>query len=114
MAKKKLPDSVINDLLSGAAPDSTAISQQASKPLQKYTSKPLHQDTSEVVKRSYYIELDVLNDLEDALPALRRLTTGKRGDINNSGIVNAALRLALDEFNEKGEESRIAAMLVER
>ena len=114
MAKKKLPDNVIDDLLGGASSDSKPASHYTSAPVQKYTSTPLDQDASKVVKRSYYIELDVLDDLEDALPALRRLTTGNRGDINNSGIVNAALRLALDEFKEKGEESRMAAMLVER
>lgn len=67
--------------------------------------------SGETVKATYYIDTSVLDRLDLAQVALRRLT-GKRGhELSKSAIVQAALHIALVELEEKGEESRLAEAL---
>ena len=63
-------------------------------------------------KATFYLSETALADLENAWMSLRSLKRGK-GSVSKSGIVEAALRAALDEYEAKGKNSVLAQALVD-
>jgi hypothetical protein len=95
MSKRAETPDVIGDLLSGAAGEQPATS----KPAKQHDSKPAERRDSKPVKATYYIPRDVLDALDLAQLQLRQQAgAGRRGEVSKSAIVEAALRLALDDL----------------
>lgn len=68
-------------------------------------------DKAQKIKNTYHITQETTWRLEDAQLQLRR-STGEK--LSKSEIIEAALILALDEYEEKKEASRIAILLAEQ
>ncbi len=63
------------------------------------------------VKTTTYLSQEIADRLDMAQIKLRRLT-GKRGhDLSRSAIIEAALRIALDELDAQSDNSTIVALM---
>jgi hypothetical protein len=86
---------VLSDVLGAGAGAQPATS----KPAKQHDSKTAERRDSKPVKATYYLSRDVLNALDSAQLQLRQQAgAGRRGDVSKSAIVEAALRLALDDL----------------
>jgi hypothetical protein len=117
----------MDDLLSGNRPKNTSkpANQQAgtpaesqsaspSRPRQQQASRYQAAPTEEVkAKATFYIAQDVQFDLDDAQIQLRRFAPRyvKKQQLSKSAIVEAALRLAFEELEQQGPNSRLAKIL---
>lgn len=72
---------------------------------------PAGESEEKKVKVTYYLAANVVDRLDLAQVKLRPLT-GKRGhELSKSAIVEAALRLALEELEELGEDSQLVSLI---
>jgi len=94
-ATPELPS--MDDLLDGAVAKSRSRDSQASRSR---------------VKVTYYLPADLVNRIDDAHFALGRLARGRELKIHKYDMVKVAWRLALDDFEERGEESALVKMLL--
>jgi len=132
--RKELPD-IMGGLLNGSAgrkaqpaeqPASQPVSQAAAQPAEQPARKPARQprgkpakqqppaspDSEEKAKCTFYLSQETLDALEDGWLQLRRLARD-RASVSKSGIVEAALQIALEELAKKGELSELAGRLAE-
>jgi len=82
-------------------------SQQISRPVKQYAGK-----TVEVSKATFYLPVDLIEDLEDAWLSLR----GKHKDrrIAKSEIARIALEEMIKEWKEKQDNSILARRLTDK
>jgi len=59
------------------------------------------------VKATYYLSQQVIDALEDAQYQLRKMAGENRSRVSKSFIVETALRMALEDVEKKGENSRL-------
>lgn len=139
MAKRKQTPDVLAALLEGKeqqpeeapeeAPETTSeqpqepttpAEQQASKTVSQPTSKPARRrakkrtppPSGDKIKATYYLSPETLDSLDEARLRLRKMAgRAKRGQVSSSLIVEMALQMALEELEDKGEESQLASML---
>lgn len=133
--RKDLPD-IMGGLLNGSAskkaqqpaeqPASLPVGQAAAQPAEQPTRKPARQprgkpakqqlpaspDSEEKAKCTFYLSQETVDALEDGWLQLRRLARD-RASVSKSGIVEAALQIALEELAKKGELSELAGRLAE-
>jgi hypothetical protein len=115
MATRKPTPDILSDLL--GEPSSS-----------QHTGTPVHQPTrtaadpsprapailaGERLKATFYLDPDVLEQLEEAWHQLRKLAKSPdRGKVSKSLIVEVALALALQELKAQGEASPLARIMV--
>lgn len=100
MGRKRTPD-ILGDVLS--EPEAPADGRKAK----------LEPVKPPKTKATYYLEPDIIAALDAGWLALRSLADDDaRTRVSKSAIVDAALRIALAELQEKGEGSQLASMLV--
>ncbi len=64
-------------------------------------------------KGTFHLTEELINDLENAWLTLRRKAKpGKKKQVSKSGIVRAALEIALEDLKEEGTKSRLAKKLL--
>lgn len=90
--------------------------QTTSKPVQHNTSKPVSQHNAKVepddkVKGTFYLSAAVMEQLDDAWLSLRKQAQ-QRSQVSKSGIVEAALQIALDDIQKRGAKSQVADKLL--
>jgi hypothetical protein len=110
--RKATPPDIMDSLLSGkeepAPKPPTATEAREPKPAAQGTGEP------ETVKITVYLPEDTAYGLDEAKGSLRKLLKPDRArSITKSTIVEAALSLALQELQEKQEESSLARYLEE-
>jgi len=89
---------------------------QSSKTLKRYnvkTSKPSGESEKNLDQRlTLYLSEEAFDSLENAWLRLRKLAkSGDRKRISKSLIIEEALQIALEEFEAKGEKSRLVKVL---
>ena len=107
--RKKMPD-VMAELLNGNA--GIPASQQADKPVSRFTSTPASQQGEEKAKVTYYLDQQTVDALEEAKLQLRRLSPKEKRQISSSAIVDAALQIVFAELELEGAKSQLASKLV--
>lgn len=107
MNKRKGTPSLMDDLLGGKKknPDNMPASQFTSKP--SFEEPPL--PTEAKAKATFYINQDILYELEAAQLQLRRLSPmANKKELSKSAIVEAALQIVLDEMKTNASHSQLA------
>jgi len=92
----------------------TAEKQQPVKPEKQNDVETESQNDSnqwDKSKVTYYLDPELLFDLEDYRAKLRRI---HRRAVRNSDIISAALKAAFEEFDQLGESSQLAARTKEK
>jgi hypothetical protein len=120
--RKQTPD-ILGDLLGGHKDeDSKPSSQDTSKTVRQHTGKTSSQPTGKTAsseaateekrKATYYLSPEAIDALEEAWLSLRRMaTTETRNSVSKSAIVDAAILLAVQDLQDKEDESELAAWL---
>ena len=127
MSKRRSTPKLMDDLLSGNRQQNTskpakqnadipAESQQAPPVRPRQQQPPRYQappQDEQKAKATFYMAQDVQFDLDDAQIQLRRLAPRyvKKQQLSKSAIVEAALRLAFEELEQQGPNSRLAKIL---
>ncbi len=128
MSKRRSTPKLMDDLLSGNRPANTRkpANQNTSIPEElpqeqpavqpRMQQTPRYQTASpdeNKMKATFYIAQDVQFDLDDAQSQLRRLAPRyvKKQQLSKSAIVETALRLAFEELEQQGTNSRLAKVL---
>ncbi len=128
MSKRRSTPKLMDDLLSGNRPANTRkpANQNTSIPEESQQQQPVvpprrqqtpryqaAQPVEDKAKATFYIAQDVQFDLDDAQSQLRRLAPRyiKKQQLSKSAIVEAALRLAFEELEQQGPNSRLAKVL---
>ncbi len=83
----------------------TSIKMKSSRPVKGKTASPPEQTAP--IKATFYLSQQIVDALEDAWLSLRKMTKA-RGDISKSGIVQEAIRLAVEDLKDKAGKSRLA------
>lgn len=64
-------------------------------------------------KGTFHLTEELINDLEDAWLQLRKKAKpGKKKQVSKSGIVRAALEMALEDLKAEGTKSRLTKKLL--
>ena len=87
------------------------------KKLQDKTKKIVLRKKKKEKKRkaSYYLSEEVLKSLDSAIKEIRTgLPEKLRSNVSKSQIVDLALAEALDEFENKGEKSRLVRNIIQK
>ena len=122
MADRKPTPNIMNELL-GEDPVASEpkgrggqTKLKASKPVKQQDSIPLRQPTRvalKPIKATYYLSLGTLEAIDEAWLQLRKMAKPEgRSGISKSMIVEKAIQIALQEFEDKGEKSPLASMTV--
>jgi hypothetical protein len=74
---------------------------------------PAKQQDAKPVKVTFYLDPGVVAELDAARATLRTITGGRSG-VTYSAIAQAALRLALDDLQERGPACQLASLLAKR
>jgi len=101
--RSKTPD-LMGELLTGK-PESGRSEPRPDRE----TEKRLDRDAERKIKATHYLTESTLYRLEQALTGLRMATDNRK--LNRYDIVEAALRLVLEEWEQAGKESPIAKRL---
>ena len=124
MSKRQVTPDILSVVLTGEElPASRPSGQRRKKPVKRKTTRQLapkkevetEQGRGEEVekqKATFYLSETALTDLESAWMSLRGMNRGK-GSVSKSGIVEAALRAALEEYESQGKNSALARALVD-
>lgn len=120
--RKKTPD-LLHQILTGHKEDPTASrTLDTSKSSSQQDGVPEAEEergsntsgvaTTEKIKGTYYLSPDGANAIDDMWYNLRKLVAPEnRGQISKSLIVDIAVQLALEEFEENGRASEIASRI---
>ena len=73
---------------------------------------PVNQQDDEKVKATYYLSQTTLDALEETKLQLRRIAGKDKRQISSSAIVEAALRIAFEDFEAEKTASKLASILV--
>lgn len=124
MSKRQATPDILSAVLTGEeSPVSRPSGQRRKKPVKRKTIKQLAPKKEvkteqgrggevEKQKATFYLSETALADLENAWMSLRGMKRGK-GSVSKSGIVEAALRAALEEYESQGKNSALARALVD-
>ena len=125
MSKRQVTPDILSVVLTGEElPASRPSGQRRKKPVKRKTTKQLApkkeveteqgrgEEEVEKQKATFYLSETALTDLESAWMSLRGMNRGK-GSVSKSGIVEAALRAALEEYESQGKNSALARALVD-
>ena len=106
-AKKRAPmPDIMGEVLRPA-------SQQGAMPAQHQDSLPVRQHDSKPVKATFYLAPALVARLDAARLHLRGMAAPQeRAGVSLSAIVGAALRRALQDLEDNGPASQLAAMLL--
>lgn len=110
---------------SGLDPDAGKLfqptGQQDSKPVSQYqqASKPAPDPLTRIgcyvagekTKATFYFSEETLDELDMAWPAIKRLAGERKRLASKSLLVEAALQIALEDWQEKGIESALAKVM---
>jgi hypothetical protein len=99
MSKRKTTPALpsMDDLLEGTVEESRSQSVSASRSRTKVT---------------YYLPTDLVDRINDAHFTLGRMARGSDLKIRKYDMAKVAWRLALDDFEERGEKSTLVQMLL--
>ncbi len=113
MSKRQVTPDILSAVLTGEESPAPAR-KRTKRPALKKEVEPEQGRGEEVEKQkaTFYLSETALADLENAWMSLRSLKRGK-GSVSKSGIVEASLRAALDEYEAKGKNSVLAQALVD-
>lgn len=129
MSKRRSTPKLMDDLLSGNRPvntrkpasqeDGMASStsknsgQSSTRQTERYVPQAAGPYEEEKGKATFYLAQDVQYDLDTAQIQLRRLAPRyvKKQQLSKSAIVEAALRIAYEELEQKGSNSQLAQIL---
>lgn len=92
----------------GKVSETDLFARTDSTPSEQHDSKAAGQQSSEKVKNTYYLTADTDYRLDLARAELRRITGEK---VSKSDIIEAALKGALDDFEQTGRGSYLAILL---
>ena len=114
-AKKRapMPDIMGEVLKSVSQQGAMPAQQQDGLPLRQHDSIPVSQHDSKPVKATFYLPPDLVTMLDAARLHLRGMASPQeRAAVTLSAIVGAALRRVLQDLEDNGPESQLAAMLL--
>ncbi len=100
MSERRPTPDLMQDLMAGTQ---TAIKPATHKEIKPVSNNYTNVDGKE--KATFNLSLHILTELEDKWVILRKLTGSKQ--ISKTLIVEAALEIALAEFAEEGQESKL-------
>lgn len=106
-AKKRAPmPDIMGEVLKPA-------SQQGAMTVKQQDSIPVSQHDSKPVKATFYLTPDLVARLDAARLHLRGMASvEERAGVTLSAIVGAALEMALQDLEDRGPASQLAAMLL--
>lgn len=117
MANKKFSKDVLEDVLTGEhdqhVPGLDELTQLIAdqvkptpEPPPKTDKTPIRQKKRVKKKTTYYLSKEVFEELGEARDTLKNMLPEKdRSQVSKSGIVNAALKMILQELADKGADS---------
>ena len=82
----------------------------------RYTGKTVSKHTVVLPKTkvTYYVPEELADRVDAAHVGLRKIIRGGKRKLSKSDMATAALELALNDFEQHGEDSRYVNMLVNR
>ena len=89
---------------------------QTDLPAKQYTGKSVNKQDVKYPKTkvTYYLPEDLADRIDAAHVDLRKITRGGKRKLSKSDMATAALELALNEFEQHGEDSQYVNLLVNR
>lgn len=125
MAHKKLGKDILEDILTGEhdhhVPGIDELTQLISNQVKPIPTKPkqpnkpsLRHKKRAKKKTTYYLSKEVFEELGEARDTLKNMLPEEdRSQISKSGIVDAALKMILQELADKGTDSVLLKQLKE-